>query len=122
MVCSDTALVAAGTYFFKFPNHFSTGGVTGLAVLINAALPALPASNVAAVLNLLSLVLGFAVLGRGFGVRTIFCTVLFSDFLTANTLHSHIFFMFRTILLWAAPGYWTFCFHNVDLLLSFTKD
>ena len=76
-----TALVAAGTYFFKFPNHFSTGGVTGLAVLINAALPALPASNVAAVLNLLSLVLGFAVLGRGFGVRTIFCTVLFSAML-----------------------------------------
>ena len=76
-----TALVAAGTYFFKFPNHFSTGGVTGLAVLINAALPALPASNVAAVLNLLSQVLGFAVLGRGFGVRTIFCTVLFSAML-----------------------------------------
>ena len=76
-----TALVAAGTYFFKFPNHCSTGGVTGLAVLINAALPALPASNVAAVLNLLSLVLGFAVLGRGFGVRTIFCTVLFSAML-----------------------------------------
>ena len=76
-----TALVAAGSYFFKFPNHFSTGGVTGLAVLINAALPALPASNVAAVLNLLSLVLGFAVLGRGFGVRTIFCTVLFSAML-----------------------------------------
>ena len=76
-----TALVAAGTYFFKFPNHFSTGGVTGLAVLINAALPALPASNVAAVLNLLSLALGFAVLGRGFGVRTIFCTVLFSAML-----------------------------------------
>ena len=76
-----TGLVAAGSYFFKFPNNFSTGGVTGLAVLINAAVPAVPASDLTAALNLLSLLLGFAVLGRGFGARTIFCTLLFSAML-----------------------------------------
>ena len=34
-----TFLVAAGVYFFKFPNHFNTGGVTGLAVILNAVVP-----------------------------------------------------------------------------------
>ena len=27
-----TALVSLGVYFFKFPNHFSMGGVSGLAM------------------------------------------------------------------------------------------
>ena len=29
-----TALVSIGVYFFKFPNNFSMGGVSGLAVLL----------------------------------------------------------------------------------------
>ena len=29
-----TVIMAVGTYFFKFPNNFSTGGVSGLAVLL----------------------------------------------------------------------------------------
>ena len=40
-----TFLVAAGVYFFKFPNHFSTGGVTGLAVILNAIVPAVSPST-----------------------------------------------------------------------------
>lgn len=76
-----TGLVAMGTYFFKFPNNFSTGGVTGLAVLLAPAIPLISASELASLLNLLSLLLGFAVLGRGFGARTIFCTLLFSAML-----------------------------------------
>ena len=28
-------LVAVGVYFFKFPNHYSFGGVTGLAIIIS---------------------------------------------------------------------------------------
>lgn len=38
-----TLLVSVGVYFFKFPNHFSMGGVSGLAVLLGKLLPpALP--------------------------------------------------------------------------------
>ena len=29
-----TALVSVGVYFFKFPNHFSMGGVSGLSILL----------------------------------------------------------------------------------------
>ena len=35
-----TFLVAAGVYFFKFPNHFSMGGVSGLSILLGQLIPA----------------------------------------------------------------------------------
>lgn len=77
-----TALVAIGTYFFKFPNHFSTGGVTGIAVILSSICPAISSSLFASVINILFLFLGFIFLNRGFGVRTIYCSLLFSAMLT----------------------------------------
>ncbi|MCI9367633.1 MAG: YitT family protein [Oscillospiraceae bacterium] len=82
MLTLGTFLVAAGVYFFKFPNHFNTGGVTGLAVILNAIVPAVSASTFASVINLAFLVLGFVALDKGFGVRTVYCTVLFSAMLS----------------------------------------
>ena len=77
-----TALVAFGVYFFKFPNNFNTGGVTGLAVILSAVVPAVSSSTFASVINLAFLVLGFLALNRGFGVRTVYCSVLFSALLS----------------------------------------
>ena len=34
MLTFSTLLIAAGTYFFKFTNNFTFGGITGLAVLV----------------------------------------------------------------------------------------
>ncbi|MDE6280842.1 MAG: YitT family protein [Oscillospiraceae bacterium] len=77
-----TFLVAAGVYFFKFPNSFNTGGVTGLAVILNAVIPAVSPSTFASVINLAFLVLGFLALDKSFGIRTVYCSVLFSVMLT----------------------------------------
>ena len=77
-----TALVAMGTYFFKFPNHFSTGGVTGIAVILSSIFPTVSSSLFASVINVAFLLLGFGVLNRGFGVRTVYCSLLFSGMLT----------------------------------------
>lgn len=77
-----TFLVAAGVYFFKFPNHFNTGGVTGLAVILNAVFPAVSSSTFASTINIAFLVLGFFALDRGFGVRTVYCSILFSVMLS----------------------------------------
>lgn len=77
-----TALVAIGVYFFKFPNHFSTGGVTGIAVLLSALFPGISSSAFASVINILFLILGFAVLNRSFGIRTVYCSLLFSALLS----------------------------------------
>lgn len=82
MLSLGTALVAIGNHFFKFPNNFSLGGVTGLAVVLSSLFPAVSSSTFASVINLAFLVLGFAVLNRGFGIRTVYCSLLFSALLS----------------------------------------
>ena len=66
-----------GIYVFKFPNNFSFGGVSGMAVVISN-FTVLSASQINLVINLLLLVLGFAILGKNFGVKTAYVTVLSS--------------------------------------------
>lgn len=73
-----TALVSAGVYFFKFPNNFSMGGVSGLAVLLGRLVPMLSPSTFNGIINLLFLVLGFLMLDKGFGFRTVYCSILYA--------------------------------------------
>lgn len=82
MLALGTALVAIGNHFFKFPNNFSLGGVTGMAVVLSSLFPAISSSTFASVINLAYLVLGFIVLNRGFGIRTVYCSLLFSGMLS----------------------------------------
>lgn len=76
-----TSIGAMGSHLFKFPNNFSTGGVTGLSVILSRLFPAFSSADYAAVINLFFLVLGFLLLGRGFGIRTVYCSLLFSGLL-----------------------------------------
>ncbi len=78
MLTIGTVITAAGSYFFKFPNHFSTGGVTGMAVIFSAIFPGISNSSFTTIINLLFLILGFLVLSKSFGIRTVYCTILFS--------------------------------------------
>lgn len=80
MMTLGSALVAVGVYFFKFPNHFSTGGVSGLSVLLGNIFPAtvITSSLMNTVLNVIFLALGFLVLDKGFGFRTVYCTLLYT--------------------------------------------
>lgn len=75
-----TVLVSLGVYFFKFPNHFSMGGVSGLAILLGEAIhvPWLTPSMFNTIINLIFLVLGFVLLDKGFGLRTVYCSLLYS--------------------------------------------
>ena len=71
-----TTLVSVGVYFFKFPNNFSMGGVSGLSILLGQVLPQLSASTYNSIINVLFLVLGFFLLDKGFGFRTVYCSLL----------------------------------------------
>lgn len=71
-------LIAIGVYFFKFPNHFSTGGVSGISIILNRYVPMISAGTFMFVINQLLLVVGFAVFGRGFGFRTAYCSLVMS--------------------------------------------
>lgn len=72
-----TLIMVAGIYVFKFPNNFSFGGVTGIAVVLSALMPATPGS-ITFIINMALLVLGFLFLGRGFGIKTVYVSVLMS--------------------------------------------
>ena len=71
-----TALVSVGVYFFKFPNNFSMGGVSGMAVLLGKLIPQLSPSTFNSIINLLFLVLGFLLLDKGFGFRTVYLSLI----------------------------------------------
>ena len=73
-------LVSVGVYFFKFPNHFSMGGVSGLAIVLAQLIPLpwLTASVYNGVINILFLFLGFLLLDKGFGFRTVYCSILYA--------------------------------------------
>lgn len=73
-----TLLMAIGIYFFKFPNHFSTGGVTGISIVLGYYLPTVTPGTLVVVINIALLVVGFAIFGRSFGVRTAYCSLLLS--------------------------------------------
>jgi uncharacterized membrane-anchored protein YitT (DUF2179 family) len=70
-------VMVVGIYFFKFPNNFAFGGVTGFATVISA-LTHWSASQFTNIVNTILLVFGFLFLGRGFGVKTVYATILMS--------------------------------------------
>lgn len=72
-----TILLVVGVHFFKFPNHFSFGGVTGVAVVLGALLN-YSAATYTFIINMALLVLGFLFLGKGFGIKTVYVSVLTS--------------------------------------------
>ncbi len=72
-------VMVLGIYFFKFPNNFSFGGVTGLAVILaNYTAGILTKGNIVLILNTLLLLVGFIFLGKSFGLKTVYCSVLMS--------------------------------------------
>jgi uncharacterized membrane-anchored protein YitT (DUF2179 family) len=80
-ITAGIMIMTAGIYFFKFPNHFSTGGVTGIAIVLGHYIPSMTPGTFVTVINVLLLLLGFAVFGRSFGVRTVYTSLLMSGLL-----------------------------------------
>lgn len=77
LLTGSTVVMAIGIYFFKFANNFTFGGITGLAVLI-AKTGVMSAGDFTFIMNMILLVIGFLVLGKGFGVMTAYSSILLS--------------------------------------------
>ena len=73
----STLIMAIGTYFFKFTNNFTFGGITGLAVLI-AKTGFMTAGDFNFVASMTLLVIGMIVLGKKFAAKTAYCSILLS--------------------------------------------
>lgn len=77
MITVSTLIMVVGTYFFKFPNNFAFGGVTGFATIVNALTP-LSAGDFTFVANMVLLIIGFLFLGKNAGIMTVYSSVLMS--------------------------------------------
>ena len=75
LLTASTLIMAVGTYFFKFTNNFTFGGITGLAVLV-ADKTSISASDFSFIVNML-LVLRFVVLGKKFAAKRQHIAVFF---------------------------------------------
>jgi uncharacterized membrane-anchored protein YitT (DUF2179 family) len=82
IMTAGALLLTVGVYFFKIPNGFSTGGVSGIGTVLGYVfeehgIPLTPGVLITAI-NVLLLILGLFVVGGDFGFKTVYCSLLFS--------------------------------------------
>lgn len=70
-------LLAFGVYFFKIPNGFATGGVTGVATVLAKIIPVTPGVLIWG-FNIALMIIGFIFLGRQNGIKTVYCSMFYS--------------------------------------------
>ena len=71
-------LTAAGIHFFKVPNNFATGGVSGLAIVVRHFLPNISVGPLMLIINIILLIVGFALIGPSFGSKTVYSSFALS--------------------------------------------
>lgn len=77
LITLSISIMSVGVYFFKFPNNFVFGGVTGMAALA-AKLTPLSASAFSSAANMILLGVGLIFLGKKFAMTTGYATVVMS--------------------------------------------
>lgn len=78
LITLGTILLTAGVYFFKIPNGFATGGVSGIGTILGKLTPFISSGAWIMIINIALLAVGFIFLGKLNGVRTVYCSLLFS--------------------------------------------
>ena len=74
------AIVAAAVFFFMIPSHVSVGSGAALGMVLSNFIP-LPVSTITLMINVSLLALGFLLVGREFGGKTVYCTILMPMFI-----------------------------------------
>lgn len=74
-------LVSCGVYFFFYPNNLTVGGLAGLAIGLNHFIPSIPTGVLMLLMNIVLFVLGFLILGKAFGAKSIVSSLLISGFI-----------------------------------------
>ena len=80
LITAGTAVVAAAVFFFLIPSHVPVGSISGLAIVLGNFIP-MKISVITFVLNMVLLVLGFLFIGREFGAKTVYTSLLLPVFL-----------------------------------------
>lgn len=75
MITVGTVIVAAAVFFFLVPSNVSVGSISGLAIVLCNFIP-LSVSALTMVMNIILLVFGFLTIGKGFGAKTVYTSLL----------------------------------------------
>ena len=78
VITVGTLFVAAGVYFFKFPNHFTVGGVSSLSVVLTHYFPQINESIFMGIANVLLLIVALIIFGKDFAIKTVYSSLLLS--------------------------------------------
>ena len=70
--------MAVGIYFFKAPNGFATGGVSGISIILANIFPVLSQAVYMMIINVILIIVGLFILGKECGWLTIFCSLMLS--------------------------------------------
>jgi len=82
MITISIWIMVVGIYFFKFPNNFAFGGVTGFSTVF-AKMTGWSAGDFTFFVNTGLLIVGFMFLGTDVGVKTVYASMLMSFSLSA---------------------------------------
>ena len=75
-------LIAVGLYFFWAPSDLAAGGVSGLSIVFKSLLPAIPIGVIMFGLDMIMFMIGFILLGKSFGARSLICSISVSSIMT----------------------------------------
>lgn len=75
-----TAMVAASVFFFLIPSNVAVGSVSGLAIVLANLIP-LSVSAITMIMNVALLVVGFLLIGKEFGAKTVYTSILLPAFM-----------------------------------------
>ena len=69
-------LAAAAIYFFMLPLNIAIGSGSAVALLLNHFWPQIPISVYSLIFNIIMLILGFILVGREFGAKTVYASII----------------------------------------------
>lgn len=75
VITLGVTIVATAVFFFMMPLNITVGSGTAMAIVLSNFLP-LPVSIITMLLNIFLLIIGFLLIGREFGAKTVYCAIL----------------------------------------------
>ncbi len=75
-----TMIISASVFFFMMPGNLAISSIAGLSIILSQVLP-LSVSAISLVLNAVLLVVGFLCIGRNFGIKTVYTSIMMPVFL-----------------------------------------
>ena len=75
IITVGTIIIASAVFFFMIPSQVSVGSASALAMVLSNFIN-LPVSEITFIINAVLLVIGFLLLGNGFGLKTVYTSIL----------------------------------------------